>query len=150
MRLRLIAAMMMVLVVTVAYAQPGAGKAGGQRRGGGGGMRGMMGVEQEWAALCFEINMSPEQVAKLRPTFQWAWKARNSAMQSAMASHSFDSAGKMMASVNKTVDERVKIVLTSAQLAQLTKWKADQAALRQKMRAQAGGPGGGQGGGPKK
>ncbi|MEI6502050.1 MAG: hypothetical protein WCP21_13615 [Armatimonadota bacterium] len=142
MKLKLIAAMMLVLMMTVAYAQPGAGKGGGGERRGGG-MRGMMGLDQEWAALCFEINMSPEQVAKLRPTFQWAWKARNSAMQSAMASHSFDTAGKTMASVNKTVDERIKIVLSSTQMAQWNKWKADQAALRQKMRAAAGGPGGG-------
>ncbi|MEI6500062.1 MAG: hypothetical protein WCP21_03435 [Armatimonadota bacterium] len=140
MKLRLVAAVMLVLAVTVAYAQPGAGK-GGERRGSG--MRGMMGVEQEWAALCFEINMSAEQVAKLRPTFQWAWKARNSAMQSAMASHSFETAGKTMTSVNNTVDERIKIVLTKTQMSQWTKWKADQAALREKMRGAMGGPRGG-------
>jgi dihydrofolate reductase len=96
------------------------------------------GVEQEWAALCFEINITAEQIAKLRPTFQWAWKARNAAIQKAMSSHDMGSARQTMESVSKTLDERVNIVLSKTQKAQWAKYKANQAAMRDKWRKAAG------------
>lgn len=143
MKLRTLAVAAVVLLsATMVLAQ--AGKGGGQGGQRGGGMRGMMGVDQEWAALCFQINISADQIAKLRPTFAWAWKARQSAIKTAMASRNFEAAGKTMAQVQSTVDARVKTVLTSAQRTQLAKWKTDQAAARAKMR------GGGQGGGQRK
>lgn len=145
MKLKLAALVMVVLIsASLVMAQPG--KGGGQGGQRGGGMRGMMGAEREWSVLCFEVKITPEQIAKLRPTFQWAWDEQKTAIKSAMASHSFDSAGKVMATVQSTVDSRVKIVLTKTQQAQLAKYKAAQEAARAKMRSQmGGGMGGGQG-----
>jgi Spy/CpxP family protein refolding chaperone len=130
-------AMIVLISASLAFAQPARNGQPGQR---GGGMRGMGGgIDQEWAALCFEINLTADQITKLRPTFQWAWKARNSAIQSAMASHSMDAARKTMESTTKTLDERVNIVLTKTQKAQWAKYKANQAAMRDKWRKSAGG-----------
>lgn len=133
-----------LISASLAVAQPG--KGGGQGGMRGGGMRGVMGADREWSVLCFEVKITPEQIAKLRPTFQWAWDEQKTAMKSAIASHSFDNAAKTMASVQSTVDSRVKIVLTKSQQAQLAKYKAAQEAARAKMRQQmGGGMGGGMG-----
>lgn len=138
MKLKVLAvAAVALLSASLVLAQPG--KGGGPR---GGGMRGMMmGIDQQWAALCFQINISPEQVAKLRPTFQWAWQQHQAAMQKAMASHSFEAAAKTITSVQSTVDSRVKMVLSKSQQAQWAKYKSNLEAQRAKMRSQMGGMG---------
>jgi hypothetical protein len=137
MRTTLAGAVMMLLLLTAANAQPGGN--GGGRRGG------MSSVDRDWAVLCFEINISADQIAKLRPTFQWAWKCQGIALKSAMTSHDFESVGKTMASVTSTVRDRIKIVLTAAQYTQWTKYNAEQAKLRAQRRAQMGGGPGAQG-----
>ncbi|MHB8995405.1 MAG: hypothetical protein ACYC63_09175 [Armatimonadota bacterium] len=130
----MVAGIVLLFALSVAVAQP---PKGGQR---GAGMRGMGGgLEQEWAALCFEINISADQMGKLRPTFQWAWKARNAAIQKAMASKDMASVRATVETTTKTVDERVNLVLTKTQKAQWAKYKANQAAMRDKWRKAAGG-----------
>lgn len=142
MKSKLLAVAALALAVSLVWAQGGGqGKGGGERRGMGG--RGMSSVEMDWAALCFEINMTSTQIEKLRPTFKWAWQSRNNALKSAMTSHNFDSLGKTMEYVNKTVADRLKIVLTKDQQAQWTKYKAEQAKLRASRAFGRGGPGGG-------
>lgn len=130
----MVVGIVVLFALSVAVAQP---PKGGQR---GGGMRGG-GIDQEWAALCFEINISADQVAKLRPTFQWAWKARNAAIQKAMVSKDMASVRTTMETTTKTINERVNLVLTATQKAQWAKYKANQAAMRDKWRKAAGGAG---------
>ncbi|MEN6545921.1 MAG: hypothetical protein ABFE07_07770 [Armatimonadia bacterium] len=126
----------LILTMVPAMAQGGARQKGGERRGGG--MRSMGFVEQSWAALCFEVNISQAQITKLKPSYQWAWKTRNAAMKSAMAKRDFESLGKTMTSVRSSLETKIKSVLTKQQLAQWNKWQAEQA-----KRMMRGGPGGG-------
>ncbi|MEN6304202.1 MAG: hypothetical protein ABFD96_15830 [Armatimonadia bacterium] len=126
----------LILTMVSAMAQGGARQKGGERRGGG--MRSMGFVEQSWAALCFEVNISQAQITKLKPSYQWAWKTRNAAMKSAMANRDFESLGKTMTSVRSSLETKIKSVLTKQQLAQWNKWQAEQA-----KRMMRGGPGGG-------
>ncbi|MEN6641882.1 MAG: hypothetical protein ABFE08_05495 [Armatimonadia bacterium] len=126
----------LILTMVPAMAQGGARQKGGERRGGG--MRSMGFVEQSWAALCFEVNISQAQITKLKPSYQWAWKTRNAAMKSAMANRDFESLGKTMTSVRSSLETKIKSVLTKQQLAQWNKWQAEQA-----KRMMRGGPGGG-------
>lgn len=149
MKTRLTIALLLALAVTAsAFAQPagGKGQGGGGRRGMGGSM---MYVEQSWAALCFDINLTADQISKLKPTYAWAYKSRNDAMKAAMANHDFAAAGKTMEYVKKTVDERIPLVLSAAQKTAWKKWQADQEAMRSRMRQgfQAGAKGGGKGAG---
>jgi len=140
MRIRLtIAILVAIALTTVACAQAG-GKAqgGGQRRGMGGSM---MYVEQSWAALCFEVNLSADQIAKLKPSYAWAYKSRNDAMKAAMANHDFEAAGKTMAYIKSTLDARIPIVLTAAQKTLWKQWVANQEAMRNRMRQGMGGGG---------
>lgn len=126
----------LVLTVVPAMAQQ---RGAGQRAAGrGSGMRSMGFVEQSWAALCFEINISQTQITKLKPSYQWAWKTRNAAMKSAMANRDFEALGKTMTSVKSSLETKIKSVLTQQQLAQWNKWQAEQA-----KRMMRGGPGGG-------
>lgn len=126
----------LILTMVPAMAQGGGRQKGGERRGGG--MRSMGYVEQSWAALCFEINISQAQITKLKPSYQWAWKTRNAAMKSAMEKRDFQSLSSTMTSVKSSLDTKIKSVLTKQQLTQWNKWQAEQA-----KRMARGGPGGG-------
>lgn len=125
--------------VALAQQQGGGGRDGGQRRG-------MMGsamfIEQSWSALCFEMDLSQVQFGKLKPTYVWAYKARESALKSARETRSFDAAAKTLATIKSTLEERIPIVLTDAQKVQWKKWQAEQAARQNRMREGAGGRGG--------
>jgi len=101
----------------------------------------MMYVEQSWAALCFEVNLSADQIAKLKPSYAWAYKSRNDAMKAAMANHDFEAAGKTMAYIKSTLDARIPIVLTAAQKTLWKQWVANQEAMRNRMRQGMGGGG---------
>ncbi len=134
-------------LTTIAFAQPPGGKGqGGQDRGQ---RRGAMGaamfIEQSWAALCFEIGLSNEQIGKLKPSYVWAYKARNAALKTAREQQNFDSVVNTMNYIKKTLEERIPIILTATQKTAWQKWQADQEAMRNRMR-QAG-PGGGKAGG---
>jgi hypothetical protein len=115
----------------LALAQPpGGGGPGGQggpeqekRRAA---MSAMRYVDQSWVALCFEIELSNEQIAKLKPTFVWAYKARNAALKDAREKQDMSSAANTLAYVKKTLEERIPIVLTAAQKAAWQKWQTEQ------------------------
>lgn len=127
--------LIVLIAVSVVFGQAPAGGRGGR---GGGGARGMMGagmsIERWWAALCFEVGISQTQFGKLKPTFQWAYKERNAAIKKAMEKRDFEALGKTMATVNKTVEDRIPIVLTAQQKEAWKKWQANEEAMRQKMR----------------
>lgn len=126
---------MVLMMLPVMAQQGGAGQ--GERRGAG--MRGSMGfIEQSWAALCFEMDLSQTQITKLKPSYQWAWKTRNAALKSAMANRDFAAMGKSMETIKTTLEPRIKTVLTKEQLAKWNKWTAEQS-----KRMTRGGPGGG-------
>ena len=134
-RLRQTIALACVALMTLvgqASAQQQAGGQQGARRGAR--MGPAMYVEQSWAALCFEVNISADQIAKLRPTYQWAWKVRNAVLKTAMEKQDFQSAAPTLEKVKSTIDERVKMVLTSKQLAQWSKWQKAQANRRRSSR----------------
>jgi len=124
--------------LTIVFAQPTGGKgpagpAAGPRRGGM--MRDMMFVERSWAALCFEINISNEQISKLKPTFVWAYQTRNNALKAAWEKHDFQAAAQTMAQVRKTLEERIPTVLTAAQKKAWQKWQKEQEQIMNRMRA---------------
>lgn len=119
-----------------AQGQRGAGT-GGQRRGGG--MGGGMYVEQSWAVLSFEVKISADQAAKLKPTYEWAWKTRNYTLKTAMQKRDFQAVGSTMEKVKKAIDTAISRVLTKQQMATWQKWQKDQEAQRAKMRQAWGG-----------
>ncbi|MCE5237339.1 hypothetical protein LLH23_02480 [bacterium] len=145
MRTRLIVAVLAASALAgVAFAQPPGGK------GPGGGGRGMMGsmmyVEQSWTALCFEVNLSAAQIAKLKPSYAWAYKTRNTALKTAREKRDFQSAAKTLDYVKSTLDARIPNVLTAAQKTAWKRWQTEQAAMHSRMRpGGAGGKAGTQG-----
>lgn len=106
---------------------------GGERRGG---MMNMMYLEQSWAALTFEIGISADQISKLRPTYQAAWKSRAAAMKTAMQKRDFQSASSAATKIKASLDGKIKAVLSKSQMAAWTKWQAEQ-----QKRFQRRGPG---------
>jgi Spy/CpxP family protein refolding chaperone len=142
MKTRLTISILAVLALTaVAFAQPAGGKGqGGPDRGQ---RRGMMGtamfVEQSWAALCFEIDLSSTQIAKLKPSYVWAYRARAAAMKTAREQQSFEAAGTTMTYIKTTLEARIPNVLTAAQKTAWQKWQANQAAMRNRARQGGGG-----------
>lgn len=97
-------------------------------------MRDMMFVERSWAALCFEINISNEQISKLKPTFVWAYQTRNNALKAAWEKHDFQAAAQTMAYVRKTLEERIPAILTAAQKKAWQKWQKEQEQIMNRMR----------------
>ncbi|MBU0609983.1 MAG: hypothetical protein KKI08_19010 [Armatimonadetes bacterium] len=139
-------------LTTLAFAQPPGGKGQGgqdrsQRRGA---MGAAMFIEQSWSALCFEINLSATQIAKLKPSYVWAYKARNAALKTAREQHSFDSVANTLNYIKKTLEDRIPIVLTAAQKTAWQKWQAEQEAMRNRTRQGGAGKAGGGGGGGQK
>lgn len=139
-----------VLTTGSTWAQPG-GKGGGGGRGMGMGAS----SEQIWAELCFGVNISATQIAKLKPTFAWAWNERNTTMRTAMQNRDMAAIQAKAAQIKSAIDKAIKIVLTKDQMATYNKWIADRQAEREKMRAQfgagkGGGGGAGKGGGQAK
>jgi len=150
MKTRLTLTILAALALTaVAFAQPPGGKGQGGQNGGQ--RRGMMGsamfVEQSWSALCFEIDLSAVQMAKLKPSYVWAYKARAAAMKTAREQHSFEAAGNTMAYIKKTLEARIPPVLTATQKTAWKKWQTEQEAMHN--RARQGGGGGAKAGGQK-
>ncbi len=144
MRTRLIVAVLAACALAgAAFAQPPGGK------GPGGGGRAMMGsmmyVEQSWAALCFEVSLSATQITKLKPSYAWAYKTRNTALKTAREKRDFQSAAKTLDYVKSTLDARIPNVLTAAQKTAWKKWQTEQAAMHNRMRQGAGAKAGTQG-----
>ena len=150
MKTRLTITILAALALTaVAFAQPPGGKGQGGQNGGQ--RRGMMGaamfVEQSWSVLCFEIDLSAGQIAKLKPSYVWAYKVRNDALKTAREQRSFEAAGNTLKYVKSTLEARIPNVLTDAQKTAWKKWQAEQEAMHN--RARQGGGGGDKAGGQK-
>ena len=88
----------------------GAGARGGAARGGG-----MMFLESSWLALTFEIGISSDQIAKLRPAYQAAWNQRKSAFAQAQKSRNFQALMTLGAKQQTTLQGKIRQVLNGQQ-----------------------------------
>lgn len=134
-----------------AVAQPPGGAGGPGGRGGPGLMQAMMFVEQAWAALAFEVKVSPEQLQALYPAYQQAWDERKAAQEELRAlrqqggqgreamGQAFQKYQAVLEKIRADLEAAHKKVLTEEQLTQLQQWLEAQARMR--------GPGGGRPGG---
>lgn len=137
-----ILALGLIVVAGAAFAQqrgPGAG--GGP---GGGRMQGMADlryVETAWMAACFELNVSAQQLASLRPTFQAAYKLRQDAMEKARTSRDVSGLEATGKRIKSSIDAKLKQVLTAQQMTKWQKLQKEAEARRQAGRGAAGGGG---------
>ena len=132
--------MALIAVAAAAFAQQRGPGAGGGPGGGRGAMAGMMSVERTWAQLAFEVNISNQQMATLRPTFQSAWKTRNDAIAKAREKGDMSGLEAVGKKIEASIEAKLKTVLTKEQMAKWQKMKQEAAARRQ---AGPRGPGGG-------
>jgi Spy/CpxP family protein refolding chaperone len=96
----------------------------------------MMYLERTWAAVAFVCNASRDQLAKLRPTYQEAYTSRRKAFEKAREAHDFEAIQKASENARKTIDAKLKQVLSSDQIAKLKKWQDNQEAVARKLFAQ--------------
>lgn len=132
--------MALIAAAAAAIAQqlgPGGGGGPGAGRGA---MAGMMSIERTWAQLAFEVNISNQQMATLRPTFQSAWKTRNDAIAKAREKRDMSGLEAVAKQIEAGIEAKLKTVLTKEQMAKWQKMKQEEAARRQ---AGPRGPGGG-------
>lgn len=133
-------AALMLGAASLALAQPGGGPGGGRgmgRRGGPG-----MGLEGEWAIICFELKVEGEQFAKLRAVYQEAWGKRKEMMDQ-MRSAGGGDWEEMAPKLQQIQDELVgkySAILSKEQVARLQ-------SLLEERRGGMGGGRGGMGGG---
>ena len=90
-------------------------------------------IERTWSAVAFETKVSDSQLAKLRPTYQSAWKTRKGALEKVDAKALQSALTKIKASI----DAKLKAVLTDKQWAAFEKRQTQ----RQGGRQGAGGKG---------
>lgn len=126
-------------------AQPG----GGGGRGGGRGMgrRGGpgMGLEGEWAIICFEMKIDGEQFTKLRAVYQEAWGKRRDLMDQMRSAGSGDweEMAPQLQKLQEELVEKYSAILSKEQVARLQSLvEARRGAFGSGGR---GGPGGGGG-----
>lgn len=116
--------LLLVLVAAlpaVAQGQGAGGRGGGPPRGGGG--RQMMGLgmylERAWTLCSFDLGCSTTQLAKLKPTFASALKARDASLKAAAAKRDMNAASAALTKCKSTLDAKLKAVLSKAQFAKL-------------------------------
>lgn len=134
-----VCAALLLGATALVLAQPGGGGGGGRgmgRRGGGGGM----GLESEWAIVCFELRIDGDQFTKLRAVYQEAWGKRKELMEQ-MRSAGGGDWEEMAPKLQKLQDE-----LTEKYSAILSKEQV--ARLQNLVEERRGGGGGGGRGGP--
>jgi len=78
-------------------------------------------LERAWTVVCFDLQITDEQLLKLRPLFQAAWESRKKAVENTQGG---DLAGRALAlsqandQIRKDIDDGLAQVLTEDQLAQ--------------------------------
>ncbi|MCC7261559.1 MAG: hypothetical protein IT369_03450 [Candidatus Latescibacteria bacterium] len=122
-------------------AQPGGG--GGGQGGGRGGMRrggAGMGLEGEWAIVCFELKIDGEQFTKLRAVYQEAWGQRKALVEEMRsAGGDWEELAPRLQKVQEELVAKYSAILSKEQVARLQ-------SLVEERRGGPGGPGGGRGG----
>ncbi|MBI2502565.1 MAG: hypothetical protein HYW07_04955 [Candidatus Latescibacteria bacterium] len=97
-------------------AQPGGGGGGrGQGRRGGPGM----GLEGEWAVICFEMKIDGEQFTKLRVVYQEAWVKRRDLMEQMRSAGSGDweEMAPKLQKLQEELAEKYRTILSKEQVA---------------------------------
>ena len=134
-------AALMLGTTALVEAQPGGGGGGGGGRQGGGRRGGPgMGIESEWAIICFELKIDGDQFVKLRAAYQEAWGQRKQLMEE-MRSAGGGDWEEMAPKLQKIQDDLVakySAILPKEQVAR----------LQSLVEERRGGPGGGGRGGP--
>ena len=84
-------------------------------------------LDRSWTAVSFAIELTPEQVTNLRPTFGAAWKTRVEVMQKVMAAAqgpdrqaAMQEALPIFQQIKTDIDAKLKEVLTADQAAVVT------------------------------
>ena len=140
-RKTLLAGALVLALIQAAAAQPGGTQQGGPppdgapQMGAGPGMRGggfMMGGDQDWLLLCFEVKVPMAKLEKLRPAFQTSHDARRELMQD-MRNGELDREQMVqeMAALQAELKKAYEGVLTPEELAALE-------AARNRMRPEGG------------
>jgi Spy/CpxP family protein refolding chaperone len=103
-----------------------AGTLWAQQQGPGGRGRGMgawMFLERSWAAVCFGIQATQEQIQQLWEPYQNAWNTRAQALAAAMQAQdrraAMEEFQQAMEQLRMDLDNKLKAVLTPEQLQQL-------------------------------
>jgi hypothetical protein len=130
---------LIALAATAFAQQPRAGGGAGGRGGGGGG-RGMsaMFLESSWLALAFEIGISSDQLAKLRPAYQAAWNQRKSAFAQAQKTQNYQSLMTLGDKQKATLEAKIRQVLNGQQYSRWQKYQQQQVNRANQFRQQMG------------
>lgn len=107
------------------------------RRGGPG-----MGLEGEWAIICFELKVEGDQFTKLRAAYQEAWGKRKDLMDQMRSAGGGDweEMAPKLQKIQDELAEKYSAILSKEQVARLQ-------SLLEERRGGMGGGRGGQGGG---
>lgn len=107
------------LVAGTLWAQQGPGGPGGRGRG----MGAWMFIERSWAAVCFGIQATQEQIQQLWEAYQNAWNTRAQAIaklrQAQDRQAAMEEFQQAMEQVRMDLDNKLKAVLTPEQYQQL-------------------------------
>lgn len=135
-----------VMAGTVLAQQPGAGPGGPGR---GRGMGAWMYIERSWAAVCFGVQATEEQIRQLWEVYQNAWNTRAQALAALMQAQdrraAMEEFQQAMEQLRMDLDNKLQAVLTPEQLQRLQ--QLTQPPQGPGFGRQRGGRGGGQGGG---
>ena len=133
-------ALALVALAATAFAQQPRAGGGAGGRGGGGAGRGMsaMFLESSWLALTFEIGISSDQIAKLRPAYQAAWNQRKSAFAQAQKSQNYQSLMPLADRQKATLQARIRQVLNGQQYSRWQKYQQQQINRANQFRQQMG------------
>jgi hypothetical protein len=98
----------------------------------------MMFLDSSWCALAFEVGISADQAAKLRPAYQAAWNQRKAALAKAQKSRDYQSLMGLGDKQKATLEAKIRQVLSGQQYARWLKWQQQQANRANQFRQQAG------------
>ena len=99
---------------------PGGGGPGGNR----GQMQARMYFEMTWAAVCFKLQCTPDQVIALQPTYAAALDARDKDVAAARAANDRPGMQKAFETCKATLDAKLKEILSAQQQLDLEKLMA--------------------------
>ncbi len=98
-----------------------------------------MGLEGEWAIVCFELKIDGEQFTKLRAVYQEAWGKRRELMtQMRDAGGDWEEMAPKLQKLQEELVEKYSAILSKEQVARLQ-------SLVEERRGGPGGQGGGRG-----
>ena len=98
----------------------------------------MMFLDSSWCALAFEVGVSADQAAKLRPAYQAAWNQRKAALAKAQKTQNYQALMGLGDKQKATLEAKIRQVLSAQQYARWRKWQQQQANRANQFRRQAG------------